>query len=143
MNFRIEKKGVFYTLDKCEVINDDHVDFLVNECKKEKLNISRICLHDDHNSEVMAMLVVVVNRFRYPIHKHKWKDEVYFLLRGKAIFEGYSNEGGLILQKRMETGNVILNNMQSFHALVPLTNVLAFVETTKGPFKQSQQLEIL
>ena len=143
MNLRLQKKGVYYTLDKCEVIQDEHVEFLVNECKKKELNMCRICLHKDHNAEIMTMLVVVINKFRYPVHRHKWKDETYYLLRGKAMFEGYSDEGTLVIQKQMLAGNVILNNMKGFHTLVPLTDVLAFVETTNGPFNESQQLEIL
>ena len=143
MNLKREKKGVYYTLDKHEVINNDHIDFLVNQCIKEKLNISRICLHDDHNSELMTMLVVVINKYRYPMLRHIWKDEAYILLRGKAIFEEYSSEGELMIQRNMEAGNVILNKMKRFHTLVPLTDVVAFIETTKGPFTQSQALEVL
>lgn len=143
MNLRFAKKGVYYTLDKCEVVKDEHVQFLVNQCEKEKLDMCRICLHEDHNAEIMSMLVVVVNKYCYPIHRHKWKDEAYYLVKGKAIFEGYSDEGTLMMQRELIAGNVILNNMKSFHTLVPLTNVLAFVETTKGPFAESQQLEIL
>ena len=128
------KKGVFYTDQKSPSVGKDAIYFLYEYCKKNNINLARLCLHESVEMELMSMLIVITNFFIYPIHKHSWKDESYTILCGEGIYEEYDMAGTKILEKKLITGDSLFNNSRRFHMIRPITKKLAFIETTIGPF---------
>ena len=128
------KPGVYYVNNKCLTIDISLVNFLIDECRKSDINSARICLHESHQSDLMVMLVVVVNGYVYPTHKHEWKDESYTIIRGSARFQSLNGQGVVQTSIELEEGQTILNNMREYHRIEPKAEILAFIETTTGPF---------
>ena len=136
------KPGVYYVKDKPLVIDKSLVRFLALECQRLSINSARICVHDSHQSNLMVMLVVVINRYSYPTHKHDWKDESYTIVEGSARFECMNSKGEVETSVELVEGQTILNNMKEYHRLEPNSKILAFIETTTGPFT-NRPLEFL
>ncbi len=128
------KKGVFYTYDDSPSIDSETINFLKEYCLKNKLKISRLCLHKNNEKELMSMLIVILDKYLYPIHKHSWKDESYTILAGEGFYEEYDKSGNMILKRKLKTYSSLLNDTRNFHLIRPNTNLFAFIETTIGPF---------
>lgn len=135
MNIVKKSKGVYYlnqVLKKAEI---NLIEFLIDESINEKLNMARCCLHEDEESLLMSMVIVVMNKYTYPAHKHSWKDESYTILRGQCEYQEFDDEGNLLFSSNLSENETLLNTNRNFHLLKPSTKIMAFIETTIGPFK--------
>ena len=108
--------------------------FLKRICKERELNMCRYCMHKDEQSLLMAMMIVVRNKYLYPPHRHKWKDETYTILEGSCEYIEYEENGKECSRIFLTEGDFIFNRNRRFHALIPSTDVLVFIEHTTGPF---------
>ena len=126
------KKGV-YKIDGKKITSRD-IDNLAKKSRMQDLKIARICLHNDNSSKLMAMAIVVLDKYIYPTHRHNWKDETYTILRGKCLYQEFSENKQLVTEVLMNQGDCILNDSRLFHRIVPCTDVLCFIEHTIGPF---------
>ena len=136
-SIRSTKKGVYYANKKALRIDNSLVNFLASKCIELKRNNTRICFHESHQSDLMVMLVVVIDYYIYPIHRHDWKDESYTIIKGAARFDSMNSLGDIQDSIELEQGESILNNMREYHRLVPKSEILAFIETTTGPFNDN------
>ena len=143
MKLELRGKGVYYTSSQAAVLNAKTVKLLEDKCRQENIEMARVCLHKDHSSRLMTMLIVIINKFEYPIHRHKWKDEAYTVIKGSLVFKEFTEEGILKQEVCLRKGDTLMNNMKTYHTLVPRTNSVAFVETTTGPFDKTKTLEVL
>ncbi len=140
--FKKIKKGVYYCEREFNLADNSAINFLVNVCEKESLNMARLCLHKDQNSKLMMMLIVVLDKYLYPPHKHSWKDESYTIILGECIYIEYNQFGKIIAHVKMSKGDSILNSHGNFHTFKPLSPKFIFVENTIGPFT-NQPLDFL
>lgn len=122
-----------YKLTKKKLTHKD-IDELEKVSRKLNLNIARICLHDDNSSELMAMAIIVLDRFVYPAHRHIWKDETYTILKGECIYQEFTEDKQLISEVLLNRGDCLINNSKLYHRIVPRTDMLCFIEHTIGPF---------
>ena len=136
------KRGVYYP-QRGEHLNvKDAMMKLKAIMEEEDLKIARYCCHKDEDAALMAMIIVVKDRYEYPIHRHRWKDESYYIIEGQCSFEEYS-KGGIKEKKiKLGTGDFYYNNNRGFHCLRPETNSLCYIEHTVGPFG-AKKLEYL
>ena len=142
MNISKKAQGVYYLNQQCKKADKDLIEFLLKEANNDNLNIARCCLHEDEKSLLMSMLIVVRNYYAYPAHKHNWKDESYTIIRGKCEFQEFNDKGILLSSTILSETDTLLNINRNFHLLKPLTNIVAFIENTIGPFKKDN-LEFL
>tara|TARA_Y100001968_G_scaffold333701_1_gene398487 strand:+ start:2089 stop:2577 length:489 start_codon:yes stop_codon:yes gene_type:complete len=142
MLFEKVKKGVYFCNSINPIANDIAVDFLIKTGIKENLNILRLCLHESEESKLMTMLIVILNQYLYPPHRHSWKDESYTIIKGECIYKEYDCKGKIISHVKMKEGDTLLNCHGKFHTFVPLSDKFIFVENTIGPFS-NQPLEFL
>ena len=66
--FKKIKKGVYYCEREFNLADNSAINFLVNVCEKESLNMARLCLHKDQNSKLMMMLIVVLDKYHLCLH---------------------------------------------------------------------------
>ena len=133
------KPGVYYcTNDK--YINDASIEFLLEAASEDELPLARLCLHPNHESHLMSMLLVVKNFYTYPPHKHDWKDESYTILRGSCLYEEYNHERAVTCRHFLPEKSSFFNSRRTFHTLIPQTDVLAFLEHTVGPFSSQKPI---
>ena len=107
---------------------------LADIAKIDHLDMIRLCLHEDVKSELMAMVIVIRNKYIYPIHRHSWKDESYVVLQGECIYREYQENKKISKEIKLTCGDFMMNNNRKYHSIEPLTDMLCFVEHTNGPF---------
>lgn len=132
--FKKIQKGVFYSDNKISLANKKAVDFLVKAGKDENLDLLRLCLHENKKSKLMSMLIVVLNYYFYPPHRHLWKDESYTIIEGECVYIEYNENGKIIEHVFMHEGDSLLNRNGHFHSFKPLSDKFVFMENTTGPF---------
>ncbi len=137
MNILKKSPGVYYLNEILKKAEIHLVEFLIEEAKNEKLNMARCCLHQNEDSILMSMVIVVMNKYIYPAHKHNWKDESYTILRGQCEYQEFDDEGNLLFSSTLSENETLLNTNKNFHQLKPSTEIMAFIETTIGPFKSN------
>ena len=142
MNIVKKSKGVYYLNQALKKAEINLIEFLINEAIKDKINLARCCLHEDEESLLMSMVIVVLNQYTYPAHKHDWKDESYTILKGQCEYQEFDDQGNLLFSSILLENETFLNTNKNFHLLKPNTKIMAFVETTIGPFKRNN-LEFL
>ena len=141
MNLNKISPGVYYSNEN-KPVGKDEIKFLEREINKYNLNIARICMHDSLESELMVMLIVIKNGYKYPPHRHAWKDECYTIIEGSCKYIEYSMNGEIINEQILEPGNTFINKNKCYHTLVPNCDKIVFLETTTGPFR-AKQLDFL
>ena len=136
------KKGVFYPHpgETYPCVNRPIIEELIKHARDSELKICRYCLHENEDSKLMAMLIVIMDKYIYPAHRHAWKDESYSVLEGSCIFREYRDPKSIAMEQEIDEGGILFNNRKRFHTIVPNSNILVFVEHTEGPFT-SQKIE--
>ena len=133
--YKIHKKlGVYYCESSPKLANKEAIDFLLEESLRINKEIVRLCLHNNESSALMSMLILVRDFYKYPPHKHDWKDESYSVVRGSMEFQEFEPNGKLISSEHLNEGDTILNNSRGFHTINPKEELLCFIENTVGPF---------
>ena len=135
-------KGVFYLNNKNCFAGLEDINFLYDQSVKMGINMTRLCLHNNENSQLMTMLIVLRDRFTYPIHRHSWKDESYTIVLGSIRYEEYDEKKTLLNKYLLREGDSIINKSKLFHCMIPLDDKVAFIENTVGPF-QNRKLEYI
>ena len=90
----------------------------------------------------MTMLVLMLDQYIYPPHRHTWKDETYFIVKGNCNFIEYTPSGDSVRSQFLVEGSFLVNESRSFHTLQPISDLFAFIEHTTGPFLNNK-LEFL
>ena len=63
MNIVKKSKGVYYLNQALKKAEINLIEFLINEAIKDKINLARCCLHEDEESLLMSMVIVVLNQY--------------------------------------------------------------------------------
>lgn len=134
-------KPKVYRLTNTTINTAEIGNLLVNECLLNGWPYARVCLHRDENSILMSMLIVVLNKYIYPPHRHNWKDESYTVVAGTAYFHEFNEiSRSIVNTHELREGSFYYNLNKGFHTIQPLTDVFLFIEHTTGPFT-TQPLE--
>jgi len=135
---KLLKRGVFYSASACTARINELTDYLESYCSENRLQIARVCFHRNMESPLMVMLIVTVGFYMYPPHRHLNKFESYQVVKGKCRFVEYDEKGIDKLSFILGKDQLLLNESTSYHTLMPLTSVLAFIEHTTGPFEEGK-----
>ena len=130
-----KSSGVYYSAPESQRVTSKTTDELYKIAEKDNLNMVRLCLHESEESKLMAMVIVIRNKYIYPIHRHAWKDESYSILDGECIYREYQENKEVSKEIRLSAGEIMMNLNRTYHSIEPLTDMLCFVEYTTGPFK--------
>lgn len=115
-------------------INSNYIKSLISFSKKKNNIDVRICMHKNRNAKIQNMINLIYKKKEYLFHKHKYKDEVYHLVKGNMLIE--------YIEKK-KINKVLLNNDNQifrmkkniFHRIKPLSNFIIFHEIREGPFR--------
>lgn len=135
-------QGVFYSEAEVPTADEETIEKLRSYLATNNQNMGRLCLHRSEKQILMSMLIVVINKHIYPIHRHTWKDETYTILKGRCVYNEYNEHREKTYSQVLTEKSVLMNCGKKFHTIEPLTDVLSFIEHTIGPFK-AKKLEIL
>jgi cupin fold WbuC family metalloprotein len=137
--FREQNAEVLYALDPIPVIDAKLIAELKERAFKAPRKRCRLCGHDDPDSPLHDMLIVLHQDGYVPPHRHHGKSESFHLIEGRAWLVAFDENGNLTLAKLMQPaseGGPFFYRMPPsiYHSLILETPWLVFHEATTGPF---------
>tara|TARA_B100000965_G_C19566970_1_gene747275 strand:- start:90 stop:557 length:468 start_codon:yes stop_codon:yes gene_type:complete len=137
--FKVDNTGKSkaFFLKKGNLLKKNYILDLKKKTLQSKKD-NRICLHSNKHSSLHLMINCLVKKKEYLPHKHKNKDEFYYLLDGKLkiIFVDKKNKE-LKYYTISKSNNFFYLNKNIIHYTIPLTKTCTFIEARPGPFKKS------
>tara|TARA_B110000971_G_C20029190_1_gene510498 strand:+ start:1547 stop:2053 length:507 start_codon:yes stop_codon:yes gene_type:complete len=108
----------------------------------------RLGLHLSNDEKIHYMMIVIGKKDLTDIHKHLYKDEMYFIHHGKFQIECYENKKNKkINKKKIHKVTMDKNSYQlfklsknNFHKTIPKSEVVIFTEIRKGPFIKTDSI---
>ena len=113
--------GVYYTSDISSVIEvcEHDLDWLINQLKEKNLHYGRLCLHKNTDDLLQVMIIAFIDKFNFPIHRHKDKVEAYTILKGECRYITYSESKEVITRSRtLKKGDTVYDRRSCvYHTL--------------------------
>ena len=82
----LSNMDVQYTLSP---LSQTHIEDAISRLSRP--NISRICFHKHHESDLHVMLITIPRICIYPTHKHEDTSEWYHLIHGSLIINEFKS----------------------------------------------------
>jgi cupin fold WbuC family metalloprotein len=138
--------GVFYTdiaPDSIFFADQDVIAFLKEKATASPTRRARICAHSDPQAEQHDMLIASDHATYVAPHRHPSKSESFLVLEGLADVLLFNDDGSVkkvISMGPLGSGRPFFYRMpaRQFHALTVTSDMVVFVESTKGPFDDKQ-----
>lgn len=132
-------EGVYYSKFPVPLVDGKLVDFLKGVAASSTLKRARFCAHPAPDSEQHDMLIATHSASYVAPHRHMSKSEAFTLLEGACemiLFDENGMVEDVVEMGPPGSGRPFFYRMpeKRFHSLRPLTDVLVFLENTKGPF---------
>jgi cupin fold WbuC family metalloprotein len=132
--------GIFYMQGSLIMADQSMIDFLKAAALRTPSRRARLCAHPSPDAPQHDMLIVSLRDTYVAPHRHFSKSESMLVIEGLAeaiLFD----EAGKVTQRvpmgPASSSRVFFYRMpeRTFHSLSIETEMLVFVESTKGPFR--------
>ena len=138
-DLREVSEGIFYADSPIVLINAGIINFLKTKASTTSMRRARVCAHPSAGSDQHDMLIASHRETYVAPHCHLDKSESFLILEGLTDVLLFDEGGGLLDLIRMgpaSSGHPFFYRMpaRQYHALLIASEVLVFVESTKGPF---------
>lgn len=135
--------GVFYANDALVTATKELIGFLKTSAANSPLKRARLCAHPTSDAVQHDMIIVSHYSTYVAPHRHFGRSETMLILEGKArapLFNGQGNVENVLKLGSSESGRIFFYRMPEtkFHSLIIETEWLVFIESTIGPFDQTQ-----
>jgi dTDP-4-dehydrorhamnose reductase len=132
-------EGVYYSRYPLPLVDAEVIGFLKQVASKSPLRRARFCAHLSVDAEQHDMLVVSHRDTYVAPHRHLSKSETFVLLEGSTDIILFDEQGTVEKTIKMGTpasGQPFFYRMppRQFHSLAIESELLVFLESTKGPF---------
>jgi cupin fold WbuC family metalloprotein len=138
-DLREVSEGIFYADSPIVLVGAGIIDLLKTRAGTTPLRRARVCAHPSPGSDQHDMLIASHRETYVAPHRHLDKSESFLILEGLADVLLFDESGGLLDLIRMgpvSSGHPFFYRMpaRQYHALLIASEVLVFVESTRGPF---------
>ena len=132
--------GIFYCDASLVTADRRTTDFLKDVARSTPVRRARLCAHPRPEADQHDMLIVSHRDTYVAPHRHRNKSETMLVIEGRADAHLYSEAGDVERLLRMGplgSGRTFFYRMppNRFHGLRIVSELLVFVESTKGPFR--------
>jgi cupin fold WbuC family metalloprotein len=132
--------GIYYTPRPLPVVDEGLIDFLKKAACSNPRRRARFCAHPSPDSDQHDMLIVSHSETYIAPHRHLDKSETFIVLEGLVDIMLFDQQGGLSKVFKMgpvSSGHPFFYRMapRQFHSLSIESELLVFIESTKGPFR--------
>ncbi len=141
-NWISENEDVFYTKQSITTVSKEEVVILKKSASKSKRKQSRLCTHLSIKDDIHEMLIVLSKGEYIRPHKHLNKTVSYHIIEGELkviLFDEGGNVLKLINMTEYGAGGICYYRLSEslYYTVVPITDMVVFHETTRGPFSRS------
>ena len=132
-------EAIYYSSHALPIIDNTVIDFLKSAARTVPRRRARFCAHPTAQAEQHDMLIVSHRDTYVTPHRHFGKSKSFLILEGTADILLFSEDGNIDAVIKMgpqESGLPFFYRMpaEKFHSLAIESELLVFVESTKGPF---------
>lgn len=127
---------VFHSNKWTITFDDEHIDELISQAKKNSKRKARFCLHPDPESQMQVTYLAFVSPYQDEIHSHPNRPEVLIPVRGEAEARTFDGGGNLIKSETMlgNSGNAFSSSPGTWHSIFVKSDVFVMIEIGLGPF---------
>lgn len=134
--------GVFYADESFVLADAVLVEFLKEKACTTPLRRARLCAHPTPEADQHDMVIASHRDTYVTPHRHRSKSESFLIVEGEADILLFSEDGVLtdvIAMAAPGAGKPFYYRMpqDQFHSLRIRSEVLVFVEASKGPFRKA------
>jgi dTDP-4-dehydrorhamnose reductase len=139
-DLREVSEGVYYSRYPIPLVDSELIAFLKQIARTCPLRRARFCAHATPDAEQHDMLIVTHNDSYVAPHRHMSKSETFVLLEGECdmiLFDEHGTVEKVVSMGPASSGRPFFYRMPpgQFHSLAANTELLVFLENTKGPFR--------
>ena len=117
-----------------QIIDNKTINILEKKLKKNKINQTRICLHQSKDFKINVMVILQKKNFTAEIKKHPKKDKCYIHVKGKQIIKIFDDKKKVIQKISLDKKNkVIWLPRNTIHQNISINQTI-HIETINGPF---------
>lgn len=137
--------GIFYTPHEFVLADDALILFLKDKARNTAVRRARLCAHPVPEADQHDMLIASHRDTYVAPHRHP-KSESFLVIEGEAdllLFEAGGQLARRITMGPAKSGLPMFYRMPAgrYHSLAIRSEVLVFVESTKGPFSRQDMEE--
>jgi cupin fold WbuC family metalloprotein len=132
--------GIFYMRGSLITADESMIAFLKSAALRTPSRRARLCAHPSPDADQHDMLIVSLRDTYVAPHRHLVKSESMLVVEGLAealVFDDTGKVTGRVPMGPAGSSRVFFYRMPEriFHSLSIETEMLVFVESTKGPFR--------
>ena len=132
-------EGIYYSTFQFPLVDDAVIDFLKEVARTTPRRRARFCAHPAPNADQHDMLIVSHSDTYVTPHRHFVKSESFIVIEGLAEIILFDEGGAVEKVVKMgppSSGLPFFYRMpaKKFHTLSIESELLVFIESTKGPF---------
>lgn len=134
---------VFVSTGPVTKVSAGDIAFLKARAASNRRRRSRLCLHPGVDDPLHEMLIVHAAGAYVRPHKHLGKAESVHIIEGRmkiVIFDGQGAVTEVIALGPYAEGGHFCDRLaaNTFHTVLPVSDVVVFHEATKGPFDRAE-----
>lgn len=135
-----QSRQVIFNTQEVAKIDENVVQDLKRKALGAPDKHSRLCLHRSLDDPVHEMIIVHCRGAYIRPHKHQDQAESFCMIEGDMLVVLFDDEGNQVDRFRMaerSAGKCFACRIEKsrWHTMVPLSEVVVFLETTSGPFR--------
>ncbi len=134
---------IFYADKPIVKVDQKDIGVLIAKAHVAKTVRSRLCMHEDPNSDLHEMFIVHFRDTYVRPHKHLGKPESIHIIEGAAdiiIFDNHGEIKDVVNMGEYRSGRRFYYRMDGefYHTVLIDSDTCVFHETTKGPFDRDR-----
>jgi cupin fold WbuC family metalloprotein len=135
-------EGIYYSAHPLPVADRRVIEFLKQIAQSTSRRRARFCAHPSADSDQHDMLIVGHRDTYIAPHRHLDKSETFVVIEGAVdiiLFDERGQVSDVIAMGPPSSGKPFFYRMppRQFHSLSINSDLLVFLESTKGPFRAS------
>lgn len=139
---KISRSKSFYLINPYQKIDKTVIKFLKKFSANNNRCDARICLHVSPKDKHHDMIVLQNKKYFHPPHKHLDAGDTIYCIEGVLACFVFKNNGKIKYSCKIKSGEIFKVKHKIYHCLMPLTNMVIFLETRAGPFNSKKKILI-
>jgi cupin fold WbuC family metalloprotein len=136
-------EGIYYGHHSIPLVSEGVIDILKKSARTNSRRRARFCAHPSPDADQHDMLIVSHRDTYVTPHRHHDKSETFVVLEGEVDIMLFDKEGSLeeiVKMGPLSSGRPFFYRMppRQFHSLAIESELLVFIESTKGPFRAGE-----
>jgi cupin fold WbuC family metalloprotein len=130
-------KQIFHSRSWNTKVDDELIDELLTQARRNSNNKARFCLHPNSNESMQVTYLAFIAPYEDKIHCHPFRPEVLVPIRGQAEARCFDDKGNILKKELMVggSGHALSTECGQWHSLRVESSEFVMIEIGIGPFR--------